>query len=232
MLEALVGSRIFVPVVAVLDESELGDDGLRHEKHSSMATVLVQSRDGGRALLAFSGIEPLTRWQADARPVPLAAPLAARAAVDEGADALLIDVAGPVPFAVAGHELLMVAAVTRHPGGADGDPVLREALKRHLALVRQITSASLTAGAPTPTSAPHEQAEAEPAGVLTLVVSDDDRSWLADFAGQIANDRVVARLLPQGLRVRAVTHGTDQTEGADGTEQDTPSPLPKSTPGL
>ena len=48
--------------------------------------------------------------------MPVAAPLAARAAVDEDADTLLVDVAGPAPFAVTGDELLLVAAVSRAPG--------------------------------------------------------------------------------------------------------------------
>ena len=59
VLEALSRSRLLVPVVAVLDESEIGPDGMRHEKQSSMATVLVRNHDGGQALLAFSSVEAL-----------------------------------------------------------------------------------------------------------------------------------------------------------------------------
>lgn len=206
VLDALVRSRLFVPVVAVLEESEVGADGLQREKQSSMATVLVQSQDGGRALLGFSSIESMNQWKPDARPVPLAAPLAARAAVDEGADTLLIDVAGPAPFAVAGHELLLVAAASTHPTGAFEDPVVHEALGRHLKQVTHVKGASLAAGDPCgpPSHAPGTAVSAVP-GVLTLITDVDDRSWLPGLTAQIASDRVVARLLPAGLRVRVVT---------------------------
>ncbi len=208
VLEALCRSRLFVPVIAVLDESEVDADGLRHEKSSSMATVLVQNPAGGRALLAFSSIDSLTRWRAEARPVPLAAPLAARAAVDEGAETLLIDVAGPVPFGLVGPELLLVAAVSRSPGEPCDDPVLIAALRRLVSGEDRIVSATLL-----PASA--RQASGRPAAedgvgddaspaILTLGIEGADRSWLGPFVQQLASDRVVARLLPTGLRVNDV----------------------------
>ena len=46
--------------------------GLAHDKTSDMATVLMRGRDGRTALLAFTSTETLRRWNADARPVPLA----------------------------------------------------------------------------------------------------------------------------------------------------------------
>lgn len=224
VLGALVGARLLVPVVAVLDEAEENADGLRQEKNSSMATVLVADESGGRALLAFSSSAALTQWRQAARPVPLAAPLAARAAVDEGAATLLIDVAGPVPFAVAGHELLLVAAASTHPAGAYEDPVLREALKRHAAPVPQIKSATLVPGDARAFEAGRsEPVGGQPPGVLTLVVRDDDRTWVEDFVGQIASDRVVSRLVPDGLRVRVVTASA---------AQDTPSTVPGPTGSL
>lgn len=193
VLAALAAARLLVPVVAVLDEAEIGPDGLRREKQSSMATVLVESPTGGRALLAFSGTEPLNRWRADARPVPLAAPLAARAAIDEEADTLLVDVAGPAPFAVTGDELLLVAAVSRAPGEPCADPVLQAALRGRLGGEPRVRSATLLPGSP---------------ATLTMGVEPEavegDQSWLAKVVEQIAADRVVSRLLPAGVRVRAV----------------------------
>jgi hypothetical protein len=98
VLEALAGSRLLVPVVAVLGESETGRDGLVHDKSSDMATVLMRGADGRLALLAFTGLDALRRWDPDARPVPVPAATAARAAVQDGAAALLLDVAGPVRY--------------------------------------------------------------------------------------------------------------------------------------
>ncbi len=110
VLAALVTGRLLVPVVAVLDEAEAGPTGLHREKSSHMATVTVTGRDGRRALVAFTSTETLTRWRADARPVPVTASQAAGAALDEGADALVVDLAGPVPFAVEGAALRSLAA--------------------------------------------------------------------------------------------------------------------------
>lgn len=102
---ALQRTRLLVPVVAVLGEVEHDEHGLAHDKTSDMATALLTGRDGRQALLAFTGLATLAAWRPDARPVPVAAPLAARSALQEGAAALLVDVAGPTPYAVEGRLL-------------------------------------------------------------------------------------------------------------------------------
>lgn len=104
-MAALQRSRLLVPVVAVLGEVEYDDAGLAHDKTSDMATVLLQGTDGRLALLAFTGTAAMTAWDPEARPVPVAAPLAARSALQDGAAALLVDVAGPVRFVVEGDDL-------------------------------------------------------------------------------------------------------------------------------
>ena len=108
-LDALRRSRLLVPVVAVLGEVEHDEHGLAHDKTSDMATVLLRGADGRLALLAFSGAPALTAWDPQARPVPVAAPLAAQAALQDGAAALLVDVAGPVRLVVEGEDLECLA---------------------------------------------------------------------------------------------------------------------------
>ena len=54
VVAALAGARLLVPVVAVLDEAEVGADGLRRDKDSHMATVSLLNPDGRRGLLAFT----------------------------------------------------------------------------------------------------------------------------------------------------------------------------------
>ncbi len=105
VLAALTDARLLVPVVAVLGEVEVDEAGLSHDKTSDMATALLTGRDGRQALLAFTGLESLAAWRADARPVPVAASLAARSALQEGASALVVDVAGPTTYAVEGELL-------------------------------------------------------------------------------------------------------------------------------
>ena len=105
VLAALQRSRLVVPVVAMLGEVEHDKAGLAHDKSSDMATVLVQGADGRLALLAFSGTEALAAWNREARPVPVTAAVAAQSALQDGAAALVLDLAGPVRFVVEGEDL-------------------------------------------------------------------------------------------------------------------------------
>lgn len=104
-LEALLGARLLVPVVAVLGEAEVGEDGLARDKSSDMAAVLLTGRDGRNALLSFTHTAAMQAWDPQARPVPVRAQLAAQAAIQEGAAALLVDVAGPTRLVVEGVDL-------------------------------------------------------------------------------------------------------------------------------
>jgi hypothetical protein len=112
-LAVLSTARLLVPVVALLGEVAVDDAGLAHDKSSDMAAVLLTGADGRPALLGFTGTEPMVRWRDDARPVPVTAGVAARPALQEGAAALVVDVAGPVPFVVQGEDLVGLAAVWR-----------------------------------------------------------------------------------------------------------------------
>lgn len=110
VLTVLSTSRLLVPVVAVAEEVEVDGAGLTHDKSSDMAAILLTGQDGRMALLAFTGMDHLTRWREDARPVPVTARDAARAALGESAAALVIDVGGPVRFVVEGADLMRLAA--------------------------------------------------------------------------------------------------------------------------
>ncbi len=110
VLAALSTSRLLVPVVARLGETEAGTSGLPRDKTADIAAVLMQGQDGRTALLAFTGAAELSAWNPEARPVPVAAADAARSALQEAASALVVDVAGPVPYVVETRELNELAA--------------------------------------------------------------------------------------------------------------------------
>lgn len=109
-LRAIAASRVLVPVVAVLGEVEYDDQGLAHDKSSDMATVLLTGADGRIALLAFTGSETLTAWNPEARPVPVPMRVAAQSAIQDNADALVVNLAGPSTFVLEGDDLVGVAA--------------------------------------------------------------------------------------------------------------------------
>lgn len=109
VLAALCRARLLVPVVAVVGEVGTGARGQVRDKTADVAAVLMQGRDGRHALLAFTSLDTLQAWDAGARPVPVNAADAARAAVAENASALLVDVAGPVRFVVETADLRELA---------------------------------------------------------------------------------------------------------------------------
>jgi len=109
-LAALAGARLLVPVVAVLGEVEVGDDGLARDKTSDMAAVLLEGADGRLAMLAFTGTDAMAAWDPTARPVPVAAATAAQVALQENAAALVVDIAGPATYVLEGDDLVGVAS--------------------------------------------------------------------------------------------------------------------------
>ena len=115
VLTALARTRLLVPVVAVLTEQEEaparrggGGRPLRRDKTSEMALPTLVGADGRHAVIAFTGMEALARWRADARPVPVPAARVWQAGLEE-ASAVVVDVAGPVPLAVEGARLAALA---------------------------------------------------------------------------------------------------------------------------
>jgi hypothetical protein len=105
VLTAVAASRLLVPVVAVL--AEAGADG--SEKETEMALPTLIGNDGRKAVIAFTGADAVRRWRADARPVPVPAPSLWPAVAAEQADAVVIDVAGPVPLVIEGARLRALA---------------------------------------------------------------------------------------------------------------------------
>lgn len=119
-LALLQDARLLVPVVAVLGEVEVDEQGLAHDKSSDMAAVLVRAADGSTGLLAFTSTETMARWDPQARPVPVPAATAATAALQDGAEALLVDLAGPATYVVDGDDLTRLASGWRLVAIGDG----------------------------------------------------------------------------------------------------------------
>lgn len=105
VLELLMGARLLVAVVATADTVD--DAGA--DKDSHMSVVSMVSPSGERGLLAFTGLDSMALWDPQARPVPILAPDAARAALDDGTTAIVIDVLGPARHVVSGQRLAFLA---------------------------------------------------------------------------------------------------------------------------
>jgi hypothetical protein len=149
-LTALAASRLLVPVVAEVagGDGAAGASGGNHghggEKASEMALPTLIGLDGRRAIPAFTSLAAMARWRADARPVPATA-LGVWQAAAEDSCAVVIDVGGPVPFAVEGARL---AALARGEGPPEpwADPDVRDAVAGVLAGRLEVTAFDLRPG--------------------------------------------------------------------------------------
>ena len=113
VVAALQHARLFLPAV-VVDAAELPGDACG--SGTDMALPKLIGKDGRAAVPAFTGLEALRRWRPDARPIQVRAAQVCHTAVHEDAAAVVIDVAGPVPFPIEGALLHALAALDAPPG--------------------------------------------------------------------------------------------------------------------
>jgi hypothetical protein len=207
VLMLLSGGRLLVPVVAVLaeqidTEDQPGPDrspgtapgagtgpGARGgarvgggEKSSEMAMPTLIGLDGRRAIPAFTCLDTMRRWQPDARPVPVSARHVWQVA-EADACAVVIDVGGPVPFAVEGARLSALAR-GEAPPPPFADPDVHEIISDVLAGQLDVAAFELRP--------PESGADRDLEIVLTLAQGSARRD-VTELATQIGN-AVMARL--------------------------------------
>lgn len=188
VLAALGDSRLLVPVVAVAGETEQDEAGLEHEKNSDIALPLMVGQDGRRGVLGFTSVDSARAWRADARPVPVTAVEACRAAMDEGADAVVVDVSGPVTYAIQGRFLTTLAEQGTVPAPKE-DPQI-------LALIYRVTHTEFGIGR----VRVHESERAD-IGIRLELERRDDES-LRRVADRLSAE--LAPILPGGVELSAV----------------------------
>jgi hypothetical protein len=93
VLAALVGARVFAAISAASTAEHVTEHGLRAESSAEMSVLLLE-QDGARALPVFTAATAVRRWRLDARPVRLTGSEACRAALEEGAEAVVLDPGG------------------------------------------------------------------------------------------------------------------------------------------
>ena len=90
---AVFRERLLIPVVKAPDGALPSDDADPCGIGEAMASVTFVSNDGRTALLAFSSLDALAAWNAEARPLPQSGRDIAASVLVGGIDALLIDMA-------------------------------------------------------------------------------------------------------------------------------------------
>ncbi|WP_349827676.1 SseB family protein [Brevibacterium litoralis] len=100
VLEALAGARLYAPVLPTAVEHTTDEAGLVHDNRSDMAMVRLAAEDGRECTPGFSDIPTLTAWGTEARPVPIEAERLCVAAIEEGAQLVVLDPGSDHPFLV------------------------------------------------------------------------------------------------------------------------------------
>ena len=98
VLTALRGARVYAPVLPTAVEHTTDERGLVHDNSSEMAMVRLAADDGRECTPCFSDIPALTAWGTAARPVPIEAERLCVAAIEEGAQLVVIDAGSAHPF--------------------------------------------------------------------------------------------------------------------------------------
>lgn len=142
LVATLAASRVLVPIMAVATELGTTAHGLTGDNGADMAMVSITAPDGTRVLPLFTSVAQLSAWRRDARPVPVVAPQAAQAAVQEQCTALLLDAAnpaehgGPIPLP---RSVLWALAQGRPWTPPHEDPELIAVLDRVAATIGPVT---------------------------------------------------------------------------------------------
>lgn len=173
VVAALQGGRLLVALVAQLDSAT--PEGA--EKDSHMAAAMWRRPDGRVALMAFTSVAAMSQWDPQARPLPVPAAQAAQAALEDGADALLVDrsvaLVGPALWAVAEGRVLV-------PPSQDAD----------VRAVVETVCAQVLGGADLPQE--------------VALVSGDDSSLTVLVAPEVAGDRQTVGELASRLAAEPV----------------------------
>ena len=93
-------SRLLVPLLANLGESETGAHGQKVDKSAELSIVTVKSPDDQDSLVVFSSVEAMSRWNKSSRPVPTDAIRIALAAASQMSTRIVLDPGSDTEFVV------------------------------------------------------------------------------------------------------------------------------------
>ena len=141
-------SRLLIPLVAHLGESEIGPNGLLVDKSAELSIVTVKSPDDQDALVVFSSVEAMQRWNKYARPVPTDAIRVCLAAASQLSTRVVIDPGSETEF------VLRRPAIARIAQGLDWQPaelnqIVKKVVEGSVASEAQVIGFELGSADPT-----------------------------------------------------------------------------------
>ncbi|MBG6107797.1 SseB family protein [Frigoribacterium sp. CG_9.8] len=109
VVDTIRDSRMLIPLVAHLGESDIGAHSLMVDKSAELSIVTVAGPDGRNVMPVFSSVEAMRRWNPTARPVPADAVRVALAAASEGTELVVLDPTSPTEFVIRRPALWAIA---------------------------------------------------------------------------------------------------------------------------
>lgn len=112
VIDAIRGSRLLIPLVTNLGDSDTNERGLAIDKSHELSIITVAGPDGRNVMPAFSSAAAMASWNPDARPVPADAIRVALAAAEENTDLVVLDATTDTEFVIRRPALWAIAQST------------------------------------------------------------------------------------------------------------------------
>jgi hypothetical protein len=128
VVNALRSSRLLIPLLAKLGDSEIGANGLKVDKSAELSIVTVKAPDDQEALVAFSSVAAMSRWNPTARPVPTDAIRVCLAAASQLSTRVVIDPGSETQFVIRRPAIARIAqSLDWQP--AELNPIVRKVVE-------------------------------------------------------------------------------------------------------
>jgi hypothetical protein len=147
VVDALRVSRLLVPLLAQLGESEIGANGLKVDKSAELSIVTVKAPDDQDALVVFSSVAAMQRWNPSARPVPTDAIRVCLAAASQLSTRVVIDPGSETEFVIRRPAIARIAqSLVWQP--AELNPAVRGVVGQSVARESQVVDFELRSADP------------------------------------------------------------------------------------
>jgi len=147
VVDAVRVSRLLVPLLAQLGESEIGANGLKVDKSAELSIVTVKSPDEQDALVVFSSVAAMQRWNPSARPVPTDAIRVCLAAASQLSTRVVIDPGSETEFVIRRPTIARIAqSLDWQP--AELNPSVREVVGQSVTSESQVVDFELRSADP------------------------------------------------------------------------------------
>ena len=146
--EAFASARFLIPLLAELGESGVGAHGQQVDKSADLSIVTVLTPDNQKALPVFSSVAAMTKWNANARPVPNDGRKVCLAAASEGNTRIVLDPLSETELVIRRPAIAAIAqGLNWLP--PERNPEVVELINQSVEEIAEVESFTLVCGDPT-----------------------------------------------------------------------------------